>query len=327
MILEVILLVIGFVLVIKGADFLVEGSSSLAKKLNISDLVIGLTIVSFGTSMPELIVSLISAYNGSTQIAIGNILGSNIANILLILGVTAVIYPVTVSKSTVLKEIPFSLLAVIVLAILANDFFFQSDAVFNGINMADGLIFLLFFAIFMYYVFEISRTKSFKDEEKKQEDEEEIVVMSNSKSSLFIVGGLIGLFLGGKWVVDSAVTIATSFGLSEAFIGLTIIAIGTSLPELVTSAVAALKKKADIAVGNVVGSNIFNIFWILGATSMVKSLPFSQENVLDVFAVILATLVLLLFMFTGKKNKLDRWEGVVMLALYLGYITYLVLNI
>lgn len=315
----IILLVVGFILLIKGADFLVEGSSSIAKRFGISNLVIGLTVVAFGTSTPELIVNLISALQGNADIAIGNILGSNIANILLILGVSSIVLPLTVKSTTVWKEIPFALLAVLVIGVMANDMFFDATSS-SFITRSEGLILLSFFAVFMYYILSIARNKNNK------EDQGGVKKMSSTKAIFFILLGLGALVLGGKWVVDSAVTIATLLGMSQAVIGLTIVAIGTSLPELVTSVVAATKGKADIAIGNVVGSNIFNIFWILGITSIISPLPFNSASNIDIFATIFASLLLFIWMFVGSKYKIDRWQGVAFVMFYAFYL-YLLLTI
>jgi cation:H+ antiporter len=317
-ILPYVLFIAGFVLLIKGADFLVNGASSIARRFNISDLVIGLTIVAFGTSTPELFVNIFASSKGNTDIAIGNVLGSNIANILLILGLSAIIYPLTVTKGTVWKEIPLSLLAILVLAILANDRLIDKSNA-SALMRADGLIFLLFFAIFLYYSASIA---------KRVEGMEELVPAKQyglAGSSVFVVLGLIGLTLGGKWIVDGAVHLAAGFGMSQSLVGLTIVAVGTSLPELATSAIAAFKKNAEIAVGNVVGSNIFNIFFVLSASSIIKPLPFKEANNIDIGMVILAEILLFAFMFTGRKRLLDRWEGMVFLLLYAAYIIYLII--
>ncbi|MFH1388095.1 MAG: calcium/sodium antiporter [Patescibacteria group bacterium] len=313
-----ILFIIGFFLLIKGADFLVDGSASIAKKLKISSIVIGLTIVAFGTSAPEFIVNIFASVQGNTEIAIGNILGSNIANILLILGISAIIYPITAKKNTVLKEIPLSLLAAVVLGIMANDMIIDG-AGFSGITRIDGLILLSFFIIFLCYTFWI--TKSEKDIIK-----EEIKVFSYSKAILFIILGLAGLVVGGKWIVDGAVQIAEFFNISQSLIGLTIVTIGTSLPELVTSVMAVYKKQSDIAIGNVVGSNIFNIFWILGASAIIRPLPFNTSFNGDIAMTIFASIVLFLVMFIGKKRVIERWQGVFMVTTYIGYIVFLVLT-
>jgi len=312
-----VVLLIGFVFLIKGADLLVEGASSVAKRLGISALVIGLTIVAFGTSAPELIVNIFASIQGNTDIAIGNILGSNIANILLILGISAVIYPLAVKKGTVWKEIPLSLLAVVVVALMANDKFIDGG-VFSGLTRIDGFILISFFIIFLYYTFGISKVQS-------EDKVENVIKQSSLPISLFkIIAGLIGLTLGGKWIVDSAVTIASNFGVSQALIGLTIVAVGTSLPELATSAVAAFKKDTDIAIGNVVGSNIFNIFWILGASAIISPLPFSAILIRDVIMTLVATFALFMFMFIGKKQILERWQGACFILAYVIYIVVIV---
>jgi len=312
------LFILGFFLLIKGADLLVDGSSSIAKKLKISSIVIGLTIVAFGTSAPEFIVNIFASARGNTEIAIGNILGSNIANILLILGISAIIYPITAKKNTVLKEIPLSLLAAIVLGLMANDMIIDGTG-FSGITRIDGFILLSFFIIFLYYTFGITK-------EDKDIVEEEIKVFSYPKAIIFIILGLAGLVVGGKWIVDGAVKIAELFNISQSLIGLTIVAIGTSLPELATSAIAAYKKQSDIAIGNVVGSNIFNIFWILGASAIIRPLPFSASSNGDIAMTIFASVLLFTVMFIGKKKVIERWQGVFMVTSYVGYVVFLVLT-
>ena len=314
-----LLLIIGFILLIKGADFLVNGASSIARRMHVSDLVIGLTIVAFGTSTPELFVNIFASIKGNTDIAIGNVLGSNIANIFLILGVSSVIYPLTVTKGTVWKEIPFSLLAILVLGILANDRLIDKSGA-SVLVRADGLVFLSFFIIFLYY--SISIAKRIEGMEEHVPSKQYGLV----KSLLWVILGLIGLTLGGKWIVDGAVHLALRFGISQSLVGLTIVAVGTSLPELATSAVAAYRRNAEIAVGNVVGSNIFNIFFVLAASSIIKPLPFKETNNIDIGVVILAELLLFMFMFTGKRRLLDRWEGVIFLIIYGSYIGFLVLQ-
>ncbi|MFZ5391355.1 MAG: calcium/sodium antiporter [Patescibacteria group bacterium] len=319
MALSIIFLIIGFALLIKGADLLVDGASSLAKRLKIPALVIGLTIVAFGTSMPELIVNLLASLRGNTDIAIGNVLGSNIANIFLIVGAASIVYPLAVKTSTVWKEIPLSLLAVLALGILANDKLINNEAN-NLIDVSDGLTLGLFFLIFLYYVFEISRDKN------SPKDEIEIKQHSISKSILLVIIGIIGLSLGGNWVVDSAVTLAKSWGVSQSLIGLTIVALGTSLPELFTSVVAAFKKNSDIAIGNVVGSNIFNILWILCVSAIIKPLPFSDTSNIDLAVTALATVLLFLFTFVGQKRVIERWQGALFVISYLIYIIYLIIK-
>jgi cation:H+ antiporter len=307
----------GFIFLIKGADFLVDGASSIARRMNVSDLVIGLTVVAFGTSTPELFVNVIASFKGNTDIAIGNVVGSNIANVFLILGVSSIIYPLAVTKGTVWKEIPFSLLATIVLFVIANDRLLDG-ADMSEMTRIDGLVLLSFFTIFIYYTFSIATRIE------GMEAHLPAKLHGWPRSFLYIILGLIGLILGGKWIVDGAVTLATKFGMSESLVGLTIVAVGTSLPELATSAVAAHKRNVEIAIGNVVGSNIFNIFFVLGISAAIKPLPFQMKNNLDIGVVILASLLLFLFMFTGKKRSLDRWEGLVFLICYMSYVGYLI---
>ncbi len=313
-----ILFVIGFVILIKGASFLVDGASSIAKKLNISNLAIGLTVVAFGTSAPELFVNISASIKGNASIAIGNILGSNIANILLILGISAIIYPLAVQKSTISKEIPFSLLAALILGILANDLLIDHRGI-SELTRSDGLVLIGFFIIFMYYVISISKDTEYNSDS-------EIKQISNIKSGAYIIIGLVGLTLGGFWIVNGAVKIANIFGVSEYMIGLTVVALGTSLPELATSAVAAYKKNTDIAIGNVVGSNIFNIFWILGLSSIIKPLPFQPSGNIDIVMTILASILLFVFLIIGKKHVLQKWQGVLFLLIYAAYIVYLIMR-
>jgi cation:H+ antiporter len=315
--LHYILLIIGFVFLIKGADFLVDGASSMARRFNISDLAIGLTVVSFGTSAPELFVNILAGFKGTTDIAIGNVLGSNIANVFLILGISAVIYPLAVSKGTVWKEIPFSLLAAMVLAFLANDQLIDKQS-HSVLLRSDGLILLSFFIIFLYY------STTIAVEIKGMDDHVPATAHGTIKSMGLVITGLAGLIIGGDWIVNGAVYMALKLGLSQSTVGLSVVALGTSLPELATSAVAAYRKNVDIAVGNVVGSNIFNIFFILGISAIIHPLPFSVANNIDLGMVILASVLLFVFMFTGKKRSLDRWEGIVSICIYVSYIIFLV---
>jgi len=312
-----LLFVIGFVFLIKGADWLVDGGSALGRRFHISDLVIGLTVVAFGTSTPELFVNVIASIRGNADIAIGNILGSNIANIFLILGVAVLISPVTVGSGTVWKEIPLSLLAVLLLGVMANDRLIdQMD--FAILSRSEGLVFLAFFLVFMFYTATIARRIEGMDDLLPHK------TFSLWRAFLMVLAGIVGLALGGKWVVDGAVHIAEQAGVSQSMIGLTIVSIGTSLPELATSAVAAYKKNVEIAVGNIVGSNIFNIFMVLGVSAVIKPLPFPAAANFDIGVVIFASLLLFLFMFIGKRHTLDRKEGLVFLFLYLVYIGFTV---
>ncbi len=313
--LSYILFILGFFILIKGADLLVDGSASIAKKLKISNIVIGLTIVAFGTSAPELIVNIFASAQGSSDLAISNILGSNIANILLILGISAIICPVVTKRNTVLKEIPLSILAVIILGVLANDYLIDGQN-FSAITRIDGIVLLSFFVIFLYYTFGIAKAGD------SLLPEEKIDTFSYRKSILFIILGLTGLTLGGKFIVNGAIKIAELFNISESLIGLTVVAIGTSLPELAASAIAAHKKHTDIAIGNVVGSNIFNIFWILGLSAVINPLPFDISANKDILMTLAASLLLFAIMFIGKKRIIELWQGILMVLLYIAYIAY-----
>lgn len=306
----------GVAAIVFSANWLVEGASSIAKKLGISDLVVGLTIVAFGTSAPELTVNVFSAVEGSTDIAIGNVLGSNIVNIFFILGVSAMIHPLLMQKNTTWKEIPLSLLAAVVLGIIANDQWIDNSPTGNFVSATDGLVLLSFFSIFLVYTIEIARNQP------DTQTEEQANPLPMWKAGLYVILGLLGLYFGGKYFVEGAISVASRLGMSERLIGLTIVAIGTSLPELATSVVAAYKKNADIAVGNVVGSNIFNIFFILGITALIKPLPFGAASNFDVGVTVLASLLLFLTTITFGRKKVDRIEGVIFVLLYAAYIWY-----
>jgi cation:H+ antiporter len=299
---------------------LVEGASSLARRMRISELAIGLTVVAFGTSLPELFVNIISSAQGNAAIALGNVLGSNIANILLILGISSVVCPLVVSKGTAWKEIPFCLLAVLLVGAMANDRWLD-QAELSVLSRIDGIVFLSFFLIFLIYTASIAQTlPGIVDHIPRRE-------FSLMKSTTWIFIGLVGLSVGGKWIVDGAVHFAAQVGISQSIIGLTIVAIGTSLPELATSVVAARKKNIDIAVGNIVGSNIFNVFFILGVSAVIKSLPLQTGLNFDIAVATLAAALLFFFMFTGKKHVLDRWEGILFILLYIGYISYSIVRL
>lgn len=317
-----ITLIVGFVILIKGADLFVNGASSLAKRFHLSDLVIGLTVVSLGSSAPELIVNSIASFRGSTDLAVGNILGSNTANIFLGIGVASTIHYLRVHSNTVWKEIPFSLLAVLVLSFLANDRLIDG-ADNSTISRSDGLVLLSFLVIFLYYIYAISKEGT---ESGTGEEGEEIIDRGLPLTVGFILIGITGLTLGGKWVVDGAIGIARSFGASEALIGLTIVAIGTSLPEIVTSGIAAYRKNADIAIGNIVGSNIFNIFWVMGLIATISPVTFSPALNTDIFVVLIATLLLFAILFIGKRHTIERWEGIAFIATYFAYIAFLVIR-
>ncbi|HSW00648.1 MAG TPA: calcium/sodium antiporter [Sedimentisphaerales bacterium] len=304
----------GLVLLIVGAELLIRGASSLAKRLAIAEIVIGLTVVAFGTSTPEMVVNVFASSEGRNEIVFGNIIGSNIFNILFILGISGLIYPVVVQRNTVWKEIPFSLLATLVLFFLVND---RLDATGTAdiLSRADGIVLLLLFTIFVVYTFGLATVEA--------SDEFDVRVYSWGISAALIVGGLLLLVAGGRLCVEGAVALARQLNLSEKFIGATVVAAGTSLPELATSAIAAYRKHSDIAVGNVVGSNIFNILAILGVSAVIRPAPYPASFNADLYVLTAATLLLLLVMFTGKRHKLDRWEASLMLAGYAGYVGYL----
>ncbi|TXK37084.1 calcium/sodium antiporter [Pontibacter qinzhouensis] len=313
-----ILFIAGFVLLIIGADILVTGSTSLAKRYNISDMVVGLTIVSFGTSLPELIINIIASMSGNSELAIGNIFGSNVANLLLILGIAALICTLPIKRNTVLTEIPFSLIATLLVGFLANAVLFEGDKYLH-ISRTDGGILLFFFVLFMAYIYNIAKTNNDPEPE-----EDTGPVMSMGKSMLYILLGVVGLFFGGQWVVNGAVQIAGILGMSESLVGLTVVAVGTSLPELVTSAMAAYRRNIDIAVGNVIGSNIFNLLWILGISAIINPLPFDVVSNTDIVMMIFASTLLIVAIPVGKKNAIDRWNGILFLLVYVVYVIFLI---
>ncbi|MDO8966524.1 MAG: calcium/sodium antiporter [Algoriphagus sp.] len=315
MIIQLVLLVVGLVLLVKGADWLVDGASVLAKKNNISDLAIGLTIVAFGTSAPELVVNAVAASGNYPDIVFGNVIGSNNFNLFAILGIAGLITPLAVQSSTVWKEIPFSLVAALVLLVLANNYFFSEP---THLSRYDGFILLGLFAAFLYYVATQLKADPLVEGVENKD-------YSTGKIWFLILIGLAGLVGGGKLVVDNAVSIAQALGVSEKIIGLTIIAAGTSLPELATSVVAAMKKNADIAIGNIVGSNIFNILLVLGVSVLVRPLDFNTAFNTDIYLLSAGTAFLFISMFIGKKYRLDRWQAALLLMIFASYTTYLVM--
>ena len=303
-------------MLIKGADWLVNGSVSLAKHYRVSELAIGLTIVAFGTSSPELVVNIISSIKGYNDVTLGNIVGSNLFNLMLILGISGLVFPLSVQIKTIWNEIPFSLLAVILLLVLANFSFNQTGTL--TVNRIDGAILLLFFLLFMAYIFINMR----KNQESMETDYKKFKPLV---SILFIILGLGALVIGSRVVVDNAVKIAHHLGASEKLIGITIVSTGTSLPELVTSVVAAFRKRSDLAIGNIIGSNIFNIFLIMGLSSLIAPVTYNKSFNLDILLLIASTILLFVFMYSGKKYKLDRWEAVILLLGYFTYIAYMLI--
>jgi cation:H+ antiporter len=316
MLLASCLLVVGFVILIKGADFLVSGASSIAKKFNISNLVIGLTVVAIGTSAPELVVSAYAAIESRNDVSFGNIIGSNNFNLLLILGVSGLIYPLAVQRNTVKYEVPLSLLAALLLYILVNDQIVLNSEV-NVLSRWDALILFGGFGLFMYYIFRTMQKVS-------DHDATPIKILSTPMSVGLILLGLVMLVGGGTLVVDNAVTIAEHYGLSQKLIGLTIIATGTSLPELATCSVAAYRRNTDIVLGNVVGSNLFNILFILSITGSIHPIQYNTGLNFDLMVLGGATILLLIFMFTINERKLDRWEALLLLIGYLAYVSFLI---
>lgn len=318
MLIQILLLIFGFVLLIAGADRLVGGASSLARLLRIPDIVIGLTIVALGTSAPEMVVNVIAANEGNTDIVLGNILGSNIINVLIILGITALIRPLTVKYNTTWIEIPLSFLSAFLLLIIAADVFLD-HAAGNIITRSEGFVLILFFAVFMVYNLFVAKSHHHDYDELPEKTH------GSGRAGLFVVFGLAGLVIGGRLIVNSAVDIAASLGVSQRIISLTVVALGTSLPELATSIVAVSRGKADLAIGNVVGSNIFNVFLILGISSIISPLVISDNAFTDIFLNLLASFLLFMFLFTGKGRRLERWEGAIFILLYVAYLWLILL--
>ncbi|SFG53089.1 cation:H+ antiporter [Halobacillus alkaliphilus] len=313
-----VFLLVGFGLLIKGADLFVDGSSNIARLLRVPPILIGLTIVAFGTSSPEATVSILAALQGNAEVSLGNVVGSNIFNITLVVGIAAFLYPLMVESETTKKEIPFTLLASGALLVLISDIELQglSD---NLLTRSDGIIFLLFLSIFMYYVIEVG-LKSRKD----SKEEPIPSTIKWGKNIGLTLAGLAAIIFGGDLVVDSGTAIALDLGMSKTLVGLTIIAIGTSLPELVTSISAALKKESGIALGNVVGSNIFNILFVLGASAVVTPLPVNGKIFTDV--IIMIALSLLLLLFSRTHYKIGKREGFILMTMYIVYLVFIILR-
>lgn len=307
--------VLGFIPLILGATWLVDGASAIAKKRNISNLVIGLTIVAFGTSSPELVVNVLAATSDNSGFSFGNVVGSNIINILIILGISAMIYPMMVKSTTIWVEIPLCLLSALILLVIANDNILDGTAV-SVISRTDGLLLIGFFFVFMYYSWFAM---------KRGDDDHAIRLKTYSmrKSVLLVVVGMILLAGGGQLIVHFASLFAREYGISDRIIGLTILSVGTSLPELSTSMVAAYKKNVDISIGNIIGSNLFNSFLILGVSSTVAPIHLETGSNIDLLVNVLATLLVFIFVFTRKGRMIDRLEGGIMVAVYMAYL-YLV---
>ena len=314
MIIKIILLIIGFVILIKGADFFVDGASAVAGNFKVSKMLIGLTIVSFGTSAPEFAVSIKSLISGSGDIVLGNVIGSNILNILLIIGVSSLFHFLNVKNATVKKELPITLLITLLFSTLLLDSVFDKNAV-NSFTRGDGIAVILFFTVFIYYLFTMMRNKT--------EEEEQYVEMKMSKAIIFTVFGIIAIVLGSDLVVENASGIAKMLGVSERMIALTIVALGTSLPELVTSVSATRKGEYDIAIGNVVGSNIFNIGIVIGVpVAIFGTIPNVTISIIDIIAMIVAAI--LLFLFSFKDKKITKREGIIFLLIFVIYYSYVI---
>ncbi len=312
MLLEIVLLVAGLALIVLGAEWLVDGASSVARKAGLSEFVIGLTIVGFGTSCPELVVSLTGALQGNADVAVGNVVGSNLFNTLLILGVTGLIAPLVITRNNARRDIPIALLATIILV--------GMSAIGNDITRLEGVIMLALFAAYIYSCFKNDTGLDESDEVDKKEK-------SVFVSILFIIAGLAGLVFGGQLFVDNATLLARQIGVSDKVIAITLLAGGTSLPELATCVVAAMKGKGQLALGNVLGSNVFNIFLILGTSAAIVPLSTATMGLVDFAILVLSSVLLLLWTVTGSKNKLDRWESALMVLIYLAYIAYLLFKV
>lgn len=312
-----ILLAIGFALLIKGADYFVDGASKIAALLRVPPLLVGLTIVAFGTSSPEATVSIIAAMEGSSEVSLGNVIGSNIFNITLVVGITAMINPLAVETTTIRKEIPFTLLASVALAAVASDIALQMANI-NSIGRSEGIILLLFFLIFLYYIIEVALNS--------REPASDVAAVTGKgtwgKNIFITLAGLAAIIFGGDLVVDNATKIALSLGMSETLAGLTIVAVGTSLPELITSITAALKKKSEIALGNIVGSNIFNILFVLGVSATISPLAVNDKIFTDIALMIILTAVLLIF--SRSKFKISKVEGGILAAVYIAYLIFII---
>lgn len=316
---DILFLIGGLVLILIGANALTDGASAVAKRFRISNLVIGLTIVAFGTSAPELTVSVVSALKGSADLAIGNVVGSNLFNTLMIVGCTAAILPIAITKGTLTREIPLCVLASIVLSICASDVLLESGDV-DVITRSEGLLLLCFFAVFLGYTFAIAKKGTGENQDSEIKD------MPIWRSVFYIAGGLAGLIYGGQLFVDGASGIARSLGVSESVIGLTLVAGGTSLPELATSVVAALKKNPEMAIGNVIGSNLFNIFFVLGCSATIAPLTIQGISIIDFAVLIGASILLYIFGLFFRQRTITRLEGVALIACYVAYTIYLIVQ-
>lgn len=318
MILQILILITGLLLILFGANYLVDGSSSIAKKFGLSEFIIGLTIVGIGTSTPEMVVSFLSSFQGKADMAIGNIVGSNIFNTMLILGVTAIIAPLTITKSNLRKDIPLNIIVTVLLILLGMNFTIFGIGQ-NELSRLDGAILL---GVFAWYLW-----SSFKSDEADNDEESQIKVYSGFISVVLIIGGLAGLIVGGRLFVNAATELAKAFGVSDKFIAITVMAAGTSMPELATCVVAALKGRGQLALGNILGSNISNILLILGGAALINPLSFSGMSTVDLGAVLISALFILISAYTFKKKQLDRFEGTILIVMEAGYMWYLIAHL
>ena len=324
MLVDVLVLLGGLALVILGAEWLVDGASSIARKAGLSEFLIGMTIVGIGTSMPELVVSLTGALKGNADIAIGNVVGSNIFNVLMILGVTALISPIAITRENKRRDIPLNILATVLLICFGMQHTLFGVGGSDTINALEGGVFLILFAAYMYLSFKTGNVGDEKEEESEKESTKDRSVFV---AVLMVIAGLAGLVFGGDVFVDSACRIALEAGLSDKFVAITILAGGTSMPELVTCVVAAAKNKGALALGNIIGSNISNILLILGASALACPLTFANMKVVDLGVITLSSVMLLVSAWTGRDNKISRWDGVSYLLIFAAYMAYLILTI
>ena len=318
---EYILFVVGFAMLLLGADAVIRGATTVGRRLGASEIAIGLTLVSIGTSLPELLVNVLASFAGNSEIAIGNVLGSNVANILLILGVAAIVRELPIRDATIFSEIPFSLTAAVLVGFIANAHLFGTAGMLS-ISRIDGVILLAFFSLFLFYIYRVW------NDPHTVIDHPALGTREASGSPLYplawLVAGSIGLGLGAHWVVEGAVSLSRLLGLSESFVGLTVIAIGTSLPELVITVLAAHRGNTDLAIGNAIGSNIFNLLWVLGLSAVLRPLPFNVVSNTDIMMVVASSAFLLLAVALGPRNAIDRKEGISFVSLYVVYLVFLV---
>lgn len=316
MTIQILILIVSLALIVYGANWLVDGASAIARRAGISEFVIGLTIVGFGTSCPELVVSLTGAIQGNSDVSVGNVVGSNIFNILLILGLTAIIAPVAVTDSNRKRDIPITLLVTFLLVFCGMSSSIAGIGSCDDLSRIEGIVFLIIFAAYLYYCFK-------SDSGASDEDESGRKINSIWVAILLVAAGLAGLIFGGKFFVNSATAIAGMLGVSDKFIAITVLAGGTSLPELATCIVAAAKHKQQLALGNILGSNVFNILLILGASAVVSPLSLAGMNMIDIGTLLLSAVLIWLWTYTGRRDRIDRWEGAVLLLTFAAYYVYL----